>query len=229
MNNPYSNSWKPQDVKEAIYQIAPRFTDDEKGFWESGKRDAERMLSYCSLFNRSIIVDYGCGIGRVLRYMKGAIRVGVDASEEMLRIAFREWAGERNDVVLARTQDGVSIPLKDGEATFVYSLITLQHMDYDDTERVCLDISRVLCKSGEAYLSFSSFGKIEAQRGATISRDDIEWTGDKENSRFSPNQVLRYSKERLDELAKKMSFEKYSIVNGGGTQEFPYIAIYGRK
>jgi len=226
VGNAYSKAWCPQSLREAIFQIDPNYTDDLAGFWLSGGKCAWDLHHDCPEADYSVVVDYGCGIGRVLRYVRGEKKIGVDVSREMLGMAIDIWGGQDN--VLFVATDGSSIPLGDETATFVYSLITLQHMDYDDVLKVCLDASRVLRKDGEVYLSFSAFGKIPARPGAKISRDVVEWTDHKDTSRFSPHQVLRYSEEELKNIAEQMNFSRYRILSKP-VVGYPRLAIHGRK
>lgn len=85
----------------------------------------------------SILLDYGCGIGRITKYLTGYSRVyGVDVSQRTLNLARQripDW-----HLTFLKTE-GRRIPVPENSVDFLYSLLALQHLDCGDVRRVVGD------------------------------------------------------------------------------------------
>jgi ubiquinone/menaquinone biosynthesis C-methylase UbiE len=127
---------------------------DPEVFEASGLRQAEDVL--CPRIGPDdIVMDLGCGIGHVARYVaKCCSRLwAVDASERMLSLARERLAGLAN-VEFARSE-GTSIPSTGSESVdFVYSILTLQHLEREDAFLLIRDVRRVLRPGGSAFFTF---------------------------------------------------------------------------
>ena len=147
----YGEFWRPQDESHARQLI---FNDaDADGFERSGRVDAERLAPL--IRPRDVVLDLGCGIGRVARYVSPFCETlwAVDASESMLGYA-RERLGGLPNVRFARCA-GTQIPdVADDSVDVVYSLITLQHLEREDAFALLRDVRRVLRPGGSAYITF---------------------------------------------------------------------------
>lgn len=105
-------------------------------------------------FTSQTIVDYGCGVGRLLIPLSGYMGgywYGVDISPDMIgNISLQEPYAE-NIAGLALT-DGDGIPegfLDDDTVDQIYSVITLQHVaDHTVVRSILESFSRVLKKQG---------------------------------------------------------------------------------
>jgi ubiquinone/menaquinone biosynthesis C-methylase UbiE len=147
----YGAMWQPQDEEQARRLI---FNDpDPENFERSGQADAERLAPLIG--PSDTVLDLGCGIGRVVRYVAPSCETiwAVDASETMLGYARSRLAGLGN-VRFARCL-GTSIPeVADDSVDVVYSLITLQHLEREDAFALLRDLRRVLRPDGRAYITF---------------------------------------------------------------------------
>jgi ubiquinone/menaquinone biosynthesis C-methylase UbiE len=148
----YGDLWQPDDEKQAM-QLVLNETDLDI-FEESGRRQAEDLL--CPRIRRTdVVMDLGCGIGRVARYVAQCCESlwAVDASETMLRLARERLHGLAN-VSFARSE-GTEIPsIESGSVDFVYSILTLQHLEREDAFLLLRDTHRVLRIGGSAFFTF---------------------------------------------------------------------------
>jgi SAM-dependent methyltransferase len=147
----YGALWQPRDEGEARSLI---FNDpDPEGFESSGRADADRLAPLVG--PGDAVLDLGCGIGRVARYVAPSCRLlwVVDASESMLAHARRRLADLPN-VRFARC-DGTRVPaVPDDAADVAYSLITLQHLEREDAFALLRELRRILRPGGRAYVTF---------------------------------------------------------------------------
>jgi ubiquinone/menaquinone biosynthesis C-methylase UbiE len=146
----YSGLWRPRDEEEARRLILNE--GDPVAFERAGRADAERLAE---LFGPDdAVLDLGCGIGRVARYVAPRCRElwAVDASETMLAAARRRLDGP--NVRYARSE-GTAMPAVPSESVdTAYSLLTLQHLEREDAFALLRDLHRVLRPGGRAFLTF---------------------------------------------------------------------------
>lgn len=154
----YGMLWSPANESEARGLILNEV--DPAIFERTGRADAERMAP---LFGpRDTVLDLGCGIGRVARYVSPLCRRlwAVDASGSMLALAGERLAGLTN-VEYARCT-GTAIPdLPNDCVDFAYSLITLQHLEREDAFALLRELRRLVRRGGRAYITFPNLLSIE--------------------------------------------------------------------
>ena len=124
-----------------------------RGLRGAGREDAERLAPLVG--TGDVVLDLGCGIGRVARYVAPLCRTlwAVDASEDMLGYARRRLAGVAN-VRFARSE-GTRVPGRPDDAVDVaYSLITLQHLEREDAFALLRDLRRMVRPGGRLYVTF---------------------------------------------------------------------------
>ena len=184
----YGAIWVPQDETEAMDQILN--ISDPETFEEAGRYDAERLRPYIS--PADAVVDLGCGIGRVTRYVAPLCREiwAVDVSETMLRFA-RERLAELPNVRFLVGR-GTSLPeLETGSIDFVYSLLTLQHVEREHAFRLLREVRRVLREGGRAFLTFPNLLSDEYLQ-AFLHSVDVDEVGNPARARFyTPQEVER--------------------------------------
>jgi ubiquinone/menaquinone biosynthesis C-methylase UbiE len=142
--------WEPADEETAMREVLN--TTDPEEFERSGREqfDALRPL----VPSRGVVLDLGCGIGRVARYVAPHCRElwAIDSSEKMLGFAQRRLAALEN-VRYARCA-GTSIPLPDATLDLAYSVLTLQHMEREHAFMLLRELHRVIRPGGAVYLTF---------------------------------------------------------------------------
>jgi ubiquinone/menaquinone biosynthesis C-methylase UbiE len=148
----YGDLWKPADEPQAMQLVLNE--NDAEVFEESGRRQARSLL--CPLIERSdVVLDLGCGIGRVARYVAECCRIlwAVDASETMLALA-RERLLDRANVRFAVCEDTTFPEVPDSSVDFAYSILTLQHLEREDAFRLLVELRRVMRPRAKAFLTF---------------------------------------------------------------------------
>lgn len=147
----YGAFWSPHDEKEA--RVAILAEEDAARFEASGRADAEQVGRL--VHPDATVLDLGCGIGRVARYMADRCRLlwASDASPVMLEMAAQRL-GDRPNVRLVQSRD-VAIPeIPDHSVDVAYSILVLQHLEREDAFLVLRELRRVLRPGGAAYLTF---------------------------------------------------------------------------
>lgn len=129
--------------------------DGLAGIFESGERDLRALLAgaelACGRIRRGRALDFGCGVGRLLRPLASEFEeaVGVDVSGSMLALAARHCPGAR----LCRSDDRLSAV--NGEFDFVFSCLVFQHIPVERGERLMRELLRRLRPDGVAALHFT--------------------------------------------------------------------------
>ncbi len=129
--------------------ILPR--KNYKDFDYEGWIEAQRLFYFFD--SSSTVVDYGCGIGRILKYVseRAKLVIGLDINSDFLKKARSDV---RSDKVLFFRSDEYH---QENVADFVYSLLVLQHNDQENRERIIRHICKILRKRGVALINFPRF------------------------------------------------------------------------
>lgn len=122
-------------------------------FFENGVSEAAEIRSYLESLGvppaRAKALDFGCGVGRVTQALCAHFDevCGVDISPTMIRLArgYNRY-GERCRYIL-NGEDSLSV-FPDGSFDFVYSNITLQHIEPRYTRNYLREFLRILRPSG---------------------------------------------------------------------------------
>jgi ubiquinone/menaquinone biosynthesis C-methylase UbiE len=147
----YGANWVPGDESEAMDQILNNRDPEE--FEAAGRLDAARIGQLIK--PTDTVLDLGCGIGRVARYVAPLCREiwAVDASETMLDYARKRLA----DLPNVRFVQGAGASLPDvPSASFdvVYSMLTLQHVEREHAFLLLRELRRILKPDGRTFLTF---------------------------------------------------------------------------
>ncbi len=147
----YEPTWAAQDETEAKLLIYN--TDSEQSFLDGGKADAVRLSPYFD--SGSTVLDFGCGIGRVARFVAPECErlFAVDISERMLEFASERMA-EHHNVTYVRSHDVVIPEVPSASVDLVYSFLVLQHVEREDAFLLLEELRRVLRKDGTLFVTF---------------------------------------------------------------------------
>lgn len=147
----YGNFWRPPDVSRAMLAIFNG--DDVELFEQTGRQQAEVLAPL--LPSDAVVVDVGCGIGRVAKYLAPRCELlwAVDVSKEMLTMAAERLADVPN-VRFARCADTRIPDIADASVDFVYSVLVLQHLEREDAFLMLREIHRILKPGGATYVTF---------------------------------------------------------------------------
>ncbi len=154
----YRAAWNAaarRDAFTAILTPPDRSTGVEGEFDRQGRLDAEWLRRFVT--PESIVLDIGCGIGRIERHLAPycARICAADVSDEMIKAARRWAAGLPNIEFYRASATDLSI-FPSAMFDFVFSYLVLQHLEYEDAFLALREVSRVLKRGGRAVLQFPS-------------------------------------------------------------------------
>jgi ubiquinone/menaquinone biosynthesis C-methylase UbiE len=149
----YGETWDQLARADAIYSICA--TTQQKQFERWGREEADRIRQWIT--PESLVLDVGCGIGRVEKHLAPHCRElhSVDVSEEMLHQARKRLASSTNVFFHHTSATDLSFT-RSGTFDLVFSLLVLQHIEKEDAFLSLCEICRVLKPGGLAYLQFPS-------------------------------------------------------------------------
>lgn len=119
-----------------------------------GEEHARALLGY--VHGDAVVVDLGCGIGRILAPLARHCRraVGVDVSDEMIEQG-QNYVGDLAPNLAFVKTDGRTLPgMDDASVDFLYSMLVLIHVDRRSAFHYFCEIRRVLRAQGIARLQF---------------------------------------------------------------------------
>lgn len=158
-------AWNDRADKRPFFYVETKHWDgDIEGFFSIGEERArlliDPVLMACQLEgpdNKAI--DHGCGLGRFTRALgkRFSLVIGVDISESMIRKAKdlnKDLNQEQGDVEFV-VGDGISFPIRDRYANFIFSYEVFQHMpSHAVIEANLKDLARILSGEGRALVHF---------------------------------------------------------------------------
>ncbi len=149
--------WTAADMKEARLLIV---SENEQSLWEGKKLDKiiDYILAYSeSNLNEQVVLDYGCGIGRLLKPLSSKVKFmhGVDISPKMIELSGEFW--DKSDNVLMKVCNGEDLSIfEDRMFDFIYSILVFQHIPYLRTIKNLLkEFARTLKPKGYCCVQFS--------------------------------------------------------------------------
>jgi len=154
--------------------VLPSRTNEE--FEVEGKLQAAHLSHYIK--PSDVVFDYGCGVGRVTRYIVDfcAGAVGIDISEEFINLARSCNTNTRNLIfnLVEYYEDFKSL------ADVIYCLMVVQHNDHMERLHIMQDVKRLLKPGGLAIINFpKAEGSCYTGTAFTqvFHRSDVEFYG----------------------------------------------------
>jgi len=134
-------------------EILARFPGEEEAaflqrFEQWGASDAKRLAPYYDPASR--VLEIGCGIGRILKYVQAQERWGLDISQGLLNWARSHLEGEEG-VHLVQTNGWDFQGLPNDYFDLVYSFIVLQHINKQAGFNYMRETYRVLKPNGRFF------------------------------------------------------------------------------
>lgn len=158
MNN-WDNVWKK---KKVVSDYSLKLYDFLEKYSKKIKKD-------------SIVLEIGCGSGGGLKQFKDHFIVGVDISEESLRLSKKYT----NNLIKA---DLFKLPFKDESFDLVYSSGLLEHFKIEKAKEAMVEISRVTKKNGEIIIilpnSYCGWYKLFKKAMIKLKRWDFGYEED---------------------------------------------------
>jgi len=143
------------------------FQDDEH-FFRSAEQEADRLVTECSLTSESVLMDFGCGAGRLaigIESIMGHVHkyIGVDVDENALTWARKRFPGGMFDFRISNAHNArynnqgvrglVPVPVEDDSCDVVYSYSVFTHMVMADVLHYLREFRRVLKDDGCAFFT----------------------------------------------------------------------------
>ena len=137
--------------------ILPR---KQEGYFEfEGWIEAQRLSYFYD--DSSVVVEYGCGVGRILQYVaqRAKLVIGLDISDGMLEKARNNVSGENIQFIQSEkfTQEDV--------ANLVYSFMVLQHNNIQNQNKIMRHIHSILKPNGTAIVQLPRHGSSFYKEG----------------------------------------------------------------
>jgi ubiquinone/menaquinone biosynthesis C-methylase UbiE len=186
----YRAVWAPSDDTDAMSLILNE-TDAAK-FEASGRHDAEEILRPL-IRPTDTVLDLGCGIGRVTRYVAPLCREvwAVDISPQMLDLA-RSRLAQSSNVRFALSKEASLPEPPTGSVDVAYSLLTLQHVEREHAFALMREVRRVLRPGGTAHFTFPNLLSDEYLQAFLSYVDSGEANRNPARARFyTPEEVQR--------------------------------------
>jgi SAM-dependent methyltransferase len=142
---------------------------NQEEFFRTGLAEVDHLMPYLDSLglprSRQRALDFGCGVGRVTQALGNRFQevCGVDVSPVMIRLA-REYNrhGGRCSFVLNEEPRLGAFP--DSSFDFIYSSITLQHMEPRFAKAYLLEFLRVLAPGGLLLFSLPCEPRLHNSR-----------------------------------------------------------------
>lgn len=155
--------WKKWEEYDPYFAVltTPKYRggNNKQDFFDSGEKYFQRLINDFSrlsipLERNGCALDYGCGVGRVLRPMSNYFNctVGIDISPSMITEAQKNCDPEKTDL---RLFDGeyLSKCLLEKTYSFVHTVIVLQHIRTKRGMKIIEQLLSKLEKNGIALIS----------------------------------------------------------------------------
>jgi ubiquinone/menaquinone biosynthesis C-methylase UbiE len=200
----YKATWNGEAHRDAHDAILTGATPES--FESTGRSDADLVAKY--LRGGDVVLNIGCGVGRVEKYLAPRVREmwGVDISGEMIRRAGTRLAGlpnvrlrEVGNREFLSSFDSASIDL-------VFSFLVLQHLEREDAFLYLKDAHRVLKPGGRLLTQFPNLLSPEYTRAFLANAD--AWPR-------SPGRVRAYTEAEVRQVLATAGFEVTELWYGG--------------
>lgn len=200
-------------LKETYDKIAKDWHNDHKldDWWTKG---TDKFISFIK--ENNLVLDVGCGAGTKSNYLiNRKLRVvGIDLSEEMIKIA-------RKEVPLGQfiTMDLDDIEELPNSFDGIFMQAILLHIPKKDIEERLRKVARKLKEGGYLYIAVKEKRKGGPEEEIKIEKD-YGYIYERFFSYFSKNEIVEYFKK----LGFKLVYE--SVTSHGDTN---WIQVIGKK
>lgn len=196
--NDYKVTWNGEAHRDAHDAILTGATPES--FEQSGKDDAGLVARFLRGDASEVVLNIGCGVGRVEKYLAPRVREmwSIDISGEMIRRAGVRLAGLPN-VRLREVGNREFLSAFDaGSVDLVFSFLVLQHLEREDAFRYLRDARRVLKPGGRLLTQFPNLKSPEYTRAFVLNAEAYP---------RSPGRVRAYTEPEVRHVLATAGFD----------------------
>ena len=191
------------NLNSAVYHVTGEATEEE--LIKSGKQDCERIATLTKIQKNEVVLEIGCGVGRIGLPMasKCAAWVGCDISPLMLHFAKRRRMSVSNKQFVELNDTNLS-QIRDNSIDVIYCSVVFMHLEEWDRFNYILGSYNSLKKGGRIYVDNFS---ISTPSGWKTFNDLRKIPQDKR-----PTHISRSStKEELMNYFEKAGFNDFEV------------------
>jgi ubiquinone/menaquinone biosynthesis C-methylase UbiE len=218
MRSDYKGVWTALSETLSSAKMHVSGTEDDAAIETSGVGTSEFLLNHVGINPTDVVLEIGCGIGRVGQCLARRCRrwIGADVSPHMLGFA-AERLREFSNVEFIELPGNDLSPIPDSSIDFVYSTVVFMHLESWDRYAYVEEAFRVLRPGGKLYVDNVDLCSDEG------------WAIFETHRRFPlaerPDHITVCStSQELQEYLKRAGFE--AIESQAGAE---LIAVWGRK
>jgi SAM-dependent methyltransferase len=218
MRSDYKSVWTKLSGSLSSAKMHVSGTEDEAVFEASGAGTSEFLLTNVGIKATDVVLEIGCGVGRVGKHLAGRCRrwIGADVSPNMLKFA-AERLRDFSNVEFIELSGNDLRPLADNSIDVVYCTVVFMHLEGWDRYNYVAEAFRVLRPGGKLYIDNVNLCS------------DAGWSIFETHRKFSPAQrpdhiTVCSTPQELEEYLRRAGFEKIQSQPGD-----ELIAVWGRK
>lgn len=149
-----SDYWtKIQTEEEARHKVIEGAGEDDERLVSDNVVDLSVLRSNLGFEKSDVVLDFGCGVGRLMKELKGEVKEiwGYDISPKNIEVA-KKYAGVDSFYLM---NDDIMVPVHK-KFDKIYSTLCFQHIEKCDGFIILDGLLRVLKKGGVLFVQFSN-------------------------------------------------------------------------
>lgn len=218
MRSDYKGVWTALSGSLSSAKMHVSGTEDEAVVEASGVGTSAFLLNNVGIAPTDVVLEIGCGIGRVGKHLAGRCRrwIGADVSPNMLKFAAERLRDFAN-VEFVELSGNDLRPIADNSIDVVYCTVVFMHLEGWDRYGYVEEAFRVLRPGGKLYVDNVNLCS------------DAGWAIFETHCKFPPSErpdhiTVCSTPQELEEYLKRAGFEQIQTQPGD-----ELIAVWGRK